>query len=84
MKTDDDTFVNVPNLIHILLGGTMPLYDVTKDVFNEDAADPLSSNNRLTNFTDLLFGCLYTNVRAIRDSDNKWYDHFELYDSRGD
>lgn len=26
LKTDDDSFVNVPNIIHLLLGGTIPAY----------------------------------------------------------
>ncbi|XP_033253176.1 uncharacterized protein LOC108158497 [Drosophila miranda] len=31
LKCDDDTFVNVPNLLHFLLGGSVPLYNDTLD-----------------------------------------------------
>lgn len=27
MKCDDDTFINVPNLVHVLLGGMCNLFD---------------------------------------------------------
>lgn len=78
MKSDDDTFVNVPNLVHVLLGGTVPLYEATKGAFKKDADDALSSNNPLRNITDLLFGCLYINAKAVRDKVNKWYDRFRI------
>jgi len=31
LKCDDDTFVNIPNLLNFLLGGTIPLYNDTLD-----------------------------------------------------
>lgn len=72
MKSDDDTFVNVPNLIHHLLGGTVPVYRATQREFSRRAAQTLSSTNRLKDYDNLLIGCMYRNVKPIHDVYNKW------------
>lgn len=47
MKCDDDTFVNVPNLLHVLLGGTMPAYNATIHMFDQNTIRTRSPRNRL-------------------------------------
>lgn len=72
MKCDDDTFVNVPNLIHFLLGGTIPVYKATLHRFNEQTIQTLSSENRLSKYEDLLIGFRFHNARPIDDTSSKW------------
>lgn len=47
MKCDDDTFVNVPNLIHVLLGGTIAIYKSTIPFYDKNSINALNQNNRL-------------------------------------
>lgn len=74
MKCDDDTFVNVPNLIHYLLGGTIPVYNATLN-FHEDLIKEsemsIESVNRITNYEDLLIGFRFCHAKPIQDSDDK-------------
>lgn len=63
MKCDDDTFINVPNLIHALLGGTIPVYSG----FNVK-----SPENRLVDSKYLLLGYKHCNRRPISEVANKW------------
>ena len=74
MKCDDDTFINVPNLIHVLLGGTIPVYKSTI-VFNDKTTiNAKSSKNRLVeNSKYLLMGFKFCNARPISDVTSKWW-----------
>lgn len=69
MKTDDDTFVNVPNLIHVLLGGTVPVYDATEKGRNWLG---WAQKNRLSDYNDLLIGYLFRNEKPHQDVRSKW------------
>lgn len=72
MKCDDDTFVNVPNLLHYLLGGTVPVYYSTQREISYKASQTLSPDNQLRDYDDLLVGYMYRNVKPINDPNNKW------------
>lgn len=72
MKCDDDTFVNVPNLIHVLLGGTVPAYKATRHHYNELTMDTLSPKNRLTRSDLLLIGQRIDHAEPITDYKSKW------------
>lgn len=72
MKSDDDTLVNVPNLIHFLLGGTIPVYSATLDRYNEQTMNTLSSENRLSQYEDLLIGEQFLEAKPILDIRSKW------------
>lgn len=73
MKCDDDTFVNVPNLVHILLGGTVPIYNATLQRYDAQTVRILSSKNRLSQSTDLLIGTRFCKSKPISDFRSKWY-----------
>ncbi|KAH8247667.1 hypothetical protein KR038_007752, partial [Drosophila bunnanda] len=66
-KTDDDAFINVPNLLHILLGGTMPSRKTTTRQF------------RLTATNNVLLGKKLRGAKPIVDVDNKWYMPHYMY-----
>lgn len=72
MKCDDDTFVNVPNLIHFLLGGTVPIYNSTLQRYNQETVRILSSKNRLSQYKDLLIGYQFCKSKPISDFRSKW------------
>lgn len=59
LKVDDDTFVNLPNLIHVLMGGTVPLYNASISFHDRESIIVKSSKNRLTNNKNLLLGHLF-------------------------
>lgn len=73
MKCDDDTFVNVPNLVHFLLGGTVPVYDATFRQHNRHTMKTLMPKNRLSNYENLLVGIRFTHSKPISDYTSKWY-----------
>lgn len=73
MKTDDDIFVNVPNLIHILLGGTIPVYSATLHRYNDLTVHTRSPKNRLTQFNNLMLGERFCHSKHITNPGNKWY-----------
>lgn len=70
MKIDDDIFLNVPNLIHFLLGGTIPIYDATKNALKKAAP---SEKNRLDDFKSLLIGSCPDLFTVIRTPNSGWY-----------
>lgn len=72
MKCDDDTFVNVPNLVHFVLGGTIPVYKATFNSFNEQTIRILSSENRLNTYEDLLIGSRFCHSKPISNMSSKW------------
>lgn len=72
MKCDDDTFVNVPNLIHFLLGGTIPVYSATIQHYNQRTVRTLQSINRLKYHKDILVGSLFCHAKPISNYRSKW------------
>lgn len=72
MKCDDDTFVNVPNLIHVLLGGTVPIYKATVGEYDDRTMKVLSPINRVTKTKNLLLGRKFCNSKPIVDTNSKW------------
>nr|XP_017104294.2 beta-1,3-galactosyltransferase 1-like [Drosophila bipectinata] len=62
LKTDDDCFVNVPNLIHILLGGTIPAYKSHR-----------KKQDRLTATRGVLMGHAFNKNKPIRYCCTKFY-----------
>lgn len=73
MKCDDDSFVNVPNLIHFLLGGTIPVYLATLHHYNDRTVRTRSSINRLKYQKNLLVGSLFCHVKPISNYRSKWW-----------
>lgn len=65
MKCDDDSFVNVPNLIHVLLGGTLPVYKATISFYDKISVNAKSGKNRLAENKYLLMG-VTSSVRRSR------------------
>ncbi|KAH8383313.1 hypothetical protein KR009_007974, partial [Drosophila setifemur] len=66
-KTDDDAFVNVPNLLHILLGGTVPA---------------VGKQSRLTATSGVLVGRLAIKGLPIKNVRSKWYMPHYMYPNR--
>lgn len=54
-KVDDDEFIMLPNLIHVLLGGTLPLYNDLMFYYNYKTVNVLENSNRLSSI-NLLAG----------------------------
>ncbi|CAD7082475.1 unnamed protein product [Hermetia illucens] len=79
MKCDDDTFVHIPNLLHILLGGTVPIYNSTLEYFDAENVNVLASKNRLTQDKDLLMGYMFCFVKPVATVGNKWYSPLYMY-----
>lgn len=71
MKCDDDTFVNVPNLIHYLLGGVIPAYSAAtnyrEDLIKESEKSS-ESLDRITNYKELLVGFELIQSEPHRDT----------------
>lgn len=68
-KTDDDMFVNVPNLLHILLGGTVPAWNSSRKNWQ----------SRLTATSRVLLGKRISRGSPIEDVGNKWYIPHYMY-----
>ncbi|XP_017471587.1 PREDICTED: beta-1,3-galactosyltransferase 1-like isoform X2 [Rhagoletis zephyria] len=79
MKVDDDTFLNLPNLLHYLLGGTLPLYNETIDLYDSRTYRVLSSRNRFNSTSNYLGGHLFCSSRPISVLSNKWYMPYYMY-----
>lgn len=62
LKADDDSFVNVPNLIHILLGGTLPAYKPHHKM-----------QIRLTATSGVFLGHKLSDIKPIRKMCNKLF-----------
>uniref|UniRef100_A0A182Y6R4 Galectin domain-containing protein n=1 Tax=Anopheles stephensi TaxID=30069 RepID=A0A182Y6R4_ANOST len=80
MKCDDDTFVNVPNLLHVLLGGTVPLYKAAISFYDTNTVAVKSPKNRLVPGKHLLTGFLFCDAKPIGDTSSKWYSPTYMYD----
>ena len=80
MKTDDDMFVVVPNLVHVLLGGTIPLYDATLSLLNNRTRRTLDPTNRMETTENLLMGYLMSGYYPNRDITSKYYAPNYMYD----
>jgi beta-1,3-galactosyltransferase 1 len=79
MKSDDDTFVNVPNLIHVLLGGTLPVYKSTISFYDKTSVNAKSGKNRLSENKYLLMGYKFCSAKPISDVTSKWYAPNYMY-----
>ncbi|XP_055378511.1 beta-1,3-galactosyltransferase 1-like isoform X2 [Condylostylus longicornis] len=79
LKCDDDTFVNVPNLLHFLLGGTIPVYKDTLKMFDSKTVNALAPSNRMIKSRDLLIGYMFCDAKPISDITNKWYTPMYMY-----
>ncbi|XP_052865009.1 uncharacterized protein LOC128271490 [Anopheles cruzii] len=79
MKCDDDTFVNVPNLVQVLLGGTVPLYKAAISFYDTGSVAVKSTKNRLVEGHHLLTGFLFCEAKPIGDTSSKWYSPTYMY-----
>lgn len=80
MKCDDDTFLNLPNLVHVLLGGTVPIYQDTLSLYShaeqQEQQEQLQMERRERKSplpANLLMGFLFRNAKPIRDVTSKWF-----------
>lgn len=73
MKCDDDIFVNVPNLVHVLLGGTVPVYKSTLMLLEKLSVDAKRLTNGLADDKFLLLGFKICSSKPNRDFTNKWF-----------
>lgn len=80
MKCDDDTFVNIPNLIHFLLGGTIPVYESTLKKYNARTVHAQLPGNRLKYNDNLLVGVRFCESKPITDYTSKWFTPRYMYD----
>ncbi|XP_017040743.1 beta-1,3-galactosyltransferase 1 [Drosophila ficusphila] len=73
LKCDDDTFVNVPNLLHFLLGGTIPLYNDTLDYHDRSNYLATAQHSRMNASREVMYGHQFCNVAPVSDVSSKWY-----------
>lgn len=81
MNTDDHAFVNVPNLVHVLLGGTVPVYNATLDMYDQQNLDALNPVNRMQTTENLLIGSRFSQVKPERWFQEELYLPRYLYDN---
>uniref|UniRef100_A0A336LD06 Hexosyltransferase n=1 Tax=Culicoides sonorensis TaxID=179676 RepID=A0A336LD06_CULSO len=81
IKTDDDIFLNVPNLIHTLIGGTIPAYSSLKYFYNDRTIDVLNTKNRIEMKKGLLMGDLWYLTPVLRNPSLKHYTPRYLYEN---
>lgn len=79
MKCDDDTFLNLPNLMHVLLGGTVPIYEDTLKLYT---GGTMQQRNSMQLGSSSLMGFLFRNAKPIRDVTSKWYAPKYMYRKR--
>lgn len=79
MKCDDDTFVNIPNLLHVLLGGTVPVYNATVQEYDRQSIQARLDVNRLNQYKELLLGLRFCNSKPIANISSKWYSPMYMY-----
>ncbi|XP_017068640.1 beta-1,3-galactosyltransferase 1 [Drosophila eugracilis] len=73
LKCDDDTFVNVPNLLHFLLGGTIPLYKDTVGYHYRTNYKVKSPWNRMNSSREVMYGNKFCNMYADNNVRSPWY-----------
>lgn len=81
LKVDDDTFVNVPNLIHVLLGGNIPVYNSTVGFLDQRILPVKLNKKSKKKPQDLLLGHLFCGVKPVSDTTSKWYTPYYLYEA---
>lgn len=82
MKCDDDTFVNVPNLMHFLLGGTIPVYDATLREYDQRTVLARNSPNRMRVTENLLIGARFCHAKPVGNISSKWYAPNYMYEDK--
>lgn len=79
MKCDDDVFVNVPNLLHILLGGIVPVYNDTLSFYDLTNLMATRKKTAIVEPKKLLMGFLFCRAKPIADVTSKWYSPIYMY-----
>ncbi|XP_017125126.1 beta-1,3-galactosyltransferase 1 [Drosophila elegans] len=73
LKCDDDSFINVPNLLHFLLGGTIPLYRDTMEYHFQNTYKVRSPWNRFNASKGVMYGHKFCNMLVESDVRSPWY-----------
>lgn len=81
LKVDDDTFVNIPNLLHVLTGQMLPLYNATLHFYDYLRLDENQNVEKYRSTTNLLLGHRFCGVKPVSDLSSKWYAPYYLYKS---
>lgn len=76
LKCDDNSFVNIPNMLHFLLGGTIPLYKDTLQYYDRLSSKP---TDRLNETKNLIIGHKFCNVLPSRDVSGTSYMPSSIY-----
>lgn len=79
MKSDDDTFVNLPNLLHYLLGGTVPMYYDTLHLYGIKPLKILHDGYYLKSVDNFLVGYLFCGAKPVSNISSKWYMPAYMY-----
>ncbi|XP_059614392.1 beta-1,3-galactosyltransferase 1-like [Phlebotomus argentipes] len=79
MKCDDDVFLNVPNLLHILMGGIVPVYNDTLSFYDLSSLVATRKRTAVVEPQRLLMGFLFCHAKPIADVTSKWYSPIYMY-----
>lgn len=82
MKCDDDTFVNIPNLLHVLLGGTVPVYDATLKEHDQRSVLARNAPNRMRTTENLLIGARFCQAKPVGNISSKWYAPTYMFEDK--
>lgn len=72
MKSDDDMFINIPNIKHLLLGGSVPAYAVTQHLFEREPNGTYRNESPLNSTLKFVMGLSHIMPSVVRDESNKW------------
>ncbi|GAB0093876.1 beta-1,3-galactosyltransferase 1 [Sergentomyia squamirostris] len=79
MKCDDDVFLNVPNLLHVLMGGIVPVYNDSLPFYDLTSLMATRKHTAVVEPKRLLMGFLFCRAKPISDVTSKWYSPIYMY-----
>lgn len=84
VKCDDDTFLHIPNLLHFLLGGTIPIYRDTLKAYGHSflSVNALYKGNGLNSTQNILMGRLLSASKPSKRPSHKWYMPINIFPNK--